>query len=105
MRHTESPETQAEIEQGLIHPYIFDGSFIRWRELTASYDLPQHIAGRFGLDNVRITLGGRNLRVFTDFPGVDPEGNIQGGQDNFVRGYAFEVGIPQTWYGELSIGF
>lgn len=104
-RQTESPETQAEIEQGYIRPYVYDGSFIRWRELTLSYTVPTVITERFGLSNARVTLGARNLGTFTDFPGPDPESNIQGAQDNFVRGYAFEVAVPQTWFGEVSVAF
>lgn len=105
MRHTESPETQAEIEERFIRPFLEDGSFIRWRELTVSYDLPANIANLVSADRARLTLGGRNLALITDFSGTDPEANIQGGQDNFVRNVAFEVGVPQTFFGELSVTF
>lgn len=104
-RHLESPETQAEIEQRFVNPYIYDGSFIRWRELTVSYRVPQDFAGRFGLEEATLSIGGRNLATWTDFPGIDVEGNIQGAQDNFVRGVAFEFGAPRTFFTELTVTF
>lgn len=104
-RHLESPETQAEIEQRFIRPFLEDGSFIRWRELTVSYTLPESIVSLARAANARVTIGGRNLATITDFPGTDPEANIQGGQDNFVRNVAFEVGVPQTFFGQLSVTF
>lgn len=104
-RHLESPETQAEIEQRFIRPFLEDGSFIRWRELTVSYALPESVVRLVSAANARVTIGGRNLATFTDFSGTDPEANIQGGQDNFVRNVAFEVGVPQTFFGQLSVTF
>jgi len=101
----ETPETQAAMEQAFIEPFVFDGSFIRWRELTIRWDLPQTVADLFRLDNASLTLGGRNLHVFTDFPGPDPEGNITGAADGFVRNSGFEQAVPQTFFSEVRITF
>jgi hypothetical protein len=35
------------------------------------------------LDGLRLTFAGRNLAVWTDYPGLDPEANEGGGDDNF----------------------
>lgn len=101
----ETPETQAEIENQFINPFVHDGSFVRWRELTIRYDLPQVATEIVGLQNASLTVGGRNLYVFTDFPGQDPEGNITGAADSFVRNNAFEQAVPNSFFAELNITF
>jgi len=64
--------------QGLGAPiYIQDGSFVKLREITVSYQLPQRWAARFlrGGRDVRLSLSGRNLKMWSDYWGVDPEVN------------------------------
>ncbi|CAN5335608.1 TonB-dependent receptor [soil metagenome] len=56
--------------------YIEDGSYVKLRELSLAYDLPQRFVGRvFGdrLENARLTLSGRNVVTWTDYSGLDPE--------------------------------
>ena len=55
--------------------WVEDGSFVKLRELTLSYDVPQDLVGRFwsGARYLRLTLSGRNLLTFTDYSGMDPE--------------------------------
>jgi TonB-linked SusC/RagA family outer membrane protein len=54
---------------------IEDGDFVRWRELSLSYQLPGVWAGKVGLDDVTLTFTGRNLAVWTGYSGTDPEAN------------------------------
>lgn len=53
--------------------FLYDASYMRLRELTLSYTLPQELAGRIGLRNARIFVTGMNLLTFTKYPGGDPE--------------------------------
>ena len=54
-----------------------------------------------GLRDLRFSLAGRNLLVFTKYQGYDPEVNAAG-QSNAVRGFDFvEVPIPRSG----SLGF
>jgi TonB-linked SusC/RagA family outer membrane protein len=68
----------------LIEPYIYDGSYVKLRELRVSYNLPSSWAGRFlGARTASIALTGRNLMTWKKVPNVDPEftyssGNNQG---------------------------
>jgi len=71
-------------------PYIEDASFVKLREITLSYQLPEHIVHSvFGgrVTGVRADLSGRNLATWTPYKGLDPEvsnfgtQNIQRGQD------------------------
>lgn len=53
--------------------WLFDGSFMRLKNLTLGYTVPKHIIDRFKLSRLRIYLSGTNLLTFTDYPGADPE--------------------------------
>src|SRR5207248_3070502 len=54
----------------------FPGDFIRWRELSVTYTTPQRLAARVGAQDMHLTLAARNLKLWTRYPGVDPEDNV-----------------------------
>ncbi|QIK53652.1 TonB-dependent receptor [Dysgonomonas sp. HDW5B] len=51
--------------------YVYDGSFIRLRNLNIGYTLPN-------VPGLRIYFQGTNLLTFTDYKGLDPEVGING---------------------------
>ena len=53
--------------------FLHDGSFIRLRTVQLGYSLPDEMAGKIGLNNLRVYLTGQNLLTITDYPGLDPE--------------------------------
>jgi len=53
--------------------YIQDATFIRLRELSVSYTLPQRWARMLQATTATITLAGQNLALWTKFQGFDPE--------------------------------
>jgi hypothetical protein len=56
--------------------YIEDPSFWRIREVSATYTLSDDIAARIlRVRNASLTAAVRNLKVFTDWTGTDPEQN------------------------------
>ncbi len=64
---------------GASRPYIEDGSWVRLRQLTLSYTLPKNVFenSKF-LKGLTFNLTGRNLLLFTDYTGIDPETNLSG---------------------------
>ncbi|HEX7048882.1 MAG TPA: SusC/RagA family TonB-linked outer membrane protein [Longimicrobiales bacterium] len=52
---------------------IKPGDFLRWREVSLTYDVPGNIAGMIGAETLALTVNGRNLALFTKYPGTDPE--------------------------------
>jgi outer membrane receptor protein involved in Fe transport len=53
--------------------------FVRWRELSLSYDVPERlIAGVGGARDLTLTLTARNLALWTKYGGADPEINLFG---------------------------
>jgi TonB-dependent starch-binding outer membrane protein SusC len=63
-------------------PYIEDASFVKLREVSLSYSLPQRLVARLpgGASHTQISLSGRNLLTFTDYTGLDPEVSNFGNQ-------------------------
>ncbi len=73
---------------------IDDGSFVKLRELSVSYDFGRVKKVFSGLV---VTLSGRNLVSFDNYKGYDPEVNA-GGQSTILRGIDFgAVPIPRTF--------
>lgn len=59
--------------------YIEDGSWTRLREITLSYNARSNwLKQRLGIENAQISLTGRNLILWTEFEGNDPDTNLQG---------------------------
>jgi TonB-linked SusC/RagA family outer membrane protein len=70
---------------------IQDGSWVRLRELTLSYDLPKF--SRL-VESLNIYVTGRNLWLSTDYKGVDPETSLTGAGSN-VGGFDY-FNMPNT---------
>jgi TonB-dependent starch-binding outer membrane protein SusC len=62
--------------------YLEDGSFVRFRELSVSYRVPTSFTQMFGASNATLTAGGRNLALWTDYSGADPEMGLYLHADN-----------------------
>ena len=58
--------------------YIEDGSWTRLRELIVSYRLSTAWLKKVGIDNAELSVTGRNLVLWTDFEGNDPDTNLSG---------------------------
>ena len=99
------PELRGEVAKGsstaaynTFDKWVEDGSFVKLREVSLSFLLKPQV---LGLRDLRLSLAGRNLLVFTNYSGYDPEVNAAG-QSNAVRGFDFvEVPIPRS----VSVGF
>lgn len=80
-----------------------DGSFVKLRELSLGYEFPSLFNS--SLENVKLSLVGRNLISFDNFFSYDPETNA-GGQSNLLRSVNFgNVPIPMTISLSLSANF
>lgn len=101
-------ELKGELKRGytfanyLIEEWRIDnGSFVKLREVSLSYDLPK--LGK--LENWRLSLIGRNLFSFDKYRGYDPETNA-GGNNDLFRGTDFgNVPIPRTYRLQLNVSF
>jgi TonB-dependent starch-binding outer membrane protein SusC len=76
--------------------FVEDGDFLRLRNLTVSYTLPQQWIGATGLSNVRLFAQGQNLVTWTNFHGFDPEiatGTLVGAQYPALRTVTFGLNV------------
>lgn len=64
--------------------YMQNGTYVKVREITLSYSAPDAWAQRVKAKSLRFNLSGRNLYMFSDYWGFDPEFNNFGNQ-NFNR--------------------
>jgi TonB-linked SusC/RagA family outer membrane protein len=64
--------------------WIQKADFIKLREVSVTVDVPQRYLRATRAQSASIVLSGRNLAVWSDYEGVDPEVNSYGGR-NFVR--------------------
>ncbi|PCE66456.1 SusC/RagA family TonB-linked outer membrane protein [Sediminicola luteus] len=53
--------------------YLDESDFIRLRNLTLGYTLPNDITSKFNVDRLRLYFSGINLLTFTDYKSYDPE--------------------------------
>jgi TonB-dependent starch-binding outer membrane protein SusC len=69
-------ETGAGIAAGNVNEmYIEPGDFYRLREISATISLPRDWAALFRSQGASITFAGRNLALWTEYSGPDPEIN------------------------------
>lgn len=92
--------------------FVEDGSFVRLRDLSVSYDLTSTVHQKW-LRTLIVTVSGRNLLTFTKYSGLDPEtsGSLdsQGNAVNNIGNYrgVDDYGHPnvKTYQLSLNIGF
>jgi hypothetical protein len=58
---------------------INDASYVKFRELSLSYDATTTLASRLGARALSVTASGRNLRTWSPYSGIDPESQFLAG--------------------------
>ena len=77
-----------------IEAATYDATYVKLRELSLSYTLPQEVIDRTPLASLRVSIIGRNLLLFTQVPTIDPETySIRNGI--FVNGFE-STQLPST---------
>jgi hypothetical protein len=79
----------------------FKGDFVKVKNVTLSYSLPNGLLSKAKMTSARIYISGQNLAIITDYPGPDPEvssngnGNTNQGIDRntIANGRTITVGI------------
>lgn len=81
--------------------YVEDGSFVRFKTVTLSYNLPKSLLKSIYFSNMQVYLQGENLHTWTKYQGLDPEANYAGtsnlalGTDFLTQGLnrTFKIGV------------
>jgi TonB-linked SusC/RagA family outer membrane protein len=72
---------------GVSEAAVEDGSWVRLRQLSLNYRFPKKWLENNPLGSFEIGFSARNLLLFTDYTGVDPETNLAGASNSFGRDY------------------
>jgi len=99
---------QDSINAGFTSAYVQDGSYLKLREVTLAYHLPESFTrGLFGstVRYARLSLSGRNLLRFTGYRGLDPEVSNFGNQA-IVRNIDVAPFPPsRSFFFSIDLGF
>lgn len=86
--------------------YLEDASFVKVREISLTYQLPQSFATAIpGVKSGLISVSARNLLTFTNYSGLDPEVNNFGNQP-IVRNIDVAPFPPsRSYWTSVTLGF
>ncbi len=83
--------------------FIDDGSFLKIRNITLSYELPHSLVSKARVRGITVSLSADNVYTFTNFWGQDPEVSITP-EPGFLPGYA-EFKYPNNRQYLVSLNF
>ncbi|MDR1919208.1 MAG: SusC/RagA family TonB-linked outer membrane protein, partial [Tannerellaceae bacterium] len=77
--------------------WLLDASYFNLKSLSLSYNLPKSIVRKIDLENIRLSLSGENIYMFTKKQGMDPQMAFNGyGTNAYVPNRVFTFGINFT---------
>jgi len=84
--------------------YVEDGSFLRFKSLTLSYNFDKKLAKKFGFSSLKMWGTMQNIYLWTNYTGMDPEISLKSkitdvGKDNS------RSGKPQDYSLGLTVSF
>jgi hypothetical protein len=97
------PVVQATIQSSdqITDAWVNDVSFVRLKEISLSYDVPERIAQHVGMSRATLQIAARNVLTFTDWTSADPEtSNGSGG-----RAFMEQNNLPQPQSIVTTINF
>jgi TonB-linked SusC/RagA family outer membrane protein len=59
--------------------HVFDASYVRIKNLTIGYNLPESICNSLSISGLRLTFAAQNLYTFTSYPWYNPQANYFNG--------------------------
>jgi len=85
--------------------YIVDGDYLRFREFSVTWTLPTALANRMRVAGSSISVGGRNLHLWTKYDGRDPEVNGADGLTNQFRADVETLPQVRRAFARLNLQF
>ncbi|MDF1504175.1 SusC/RagA family TonB-linked outer membrane protein [Roseisolibacter sp. H3M3-2] len=85
--------------------FIEKADFVRFREVTLTFALPERLSQRYlKTRGVGLTLAGYNLGIITDYTGVDPEVNASA-QSNFIQSDFLSQAPVRRFSARVNVNF
>jgi TonB-linked SusC/RagA family outer membrane protein len=104
-------EEQAMVVATLNHPsktlagFFQKGDFVKWREVSATWSVPERFAAMMRARSVALTFSARNLGVLTKYRGVDPETDFTASEGGDTPSDFQTIGPPTYFIVRLNLGF
>jgi len=77
--------------------FVEKGSWARLRYASFTYNVPREVLNPIDIQQLQFTLTGRNLLLFTNYSGVDPEVSGSGAGVGGTGSFGFDnLGVPAT---------
>lgn len=74
--------------------FLEDVNYLRLKNISLGYNLPQKVCERIKLSGLRVFVSGENIWTLSNFKGFDPEGAINGTTSNSIPGIkVFTFGV------------
>lgn len=74
--------------------YVENGSYLRLKNVTLTYNLPVSLLRKWTIDQARVTFSCENLATITGYDGFDPEVGVNGiDYSTFPSSRTFNVGL------------
>jgi len=79
--HTETdvPKKTAARSERVSTRWIFDGSYLRVKNIMLGYNMPKSVLDKLSISKLRLYVSAQNILTFTNYRGFDPEVNYGGG--------------------------
>lgn len=75
--NTDVPKASVGRTRRVSTRWIYDGSFVRLKNLSLGYTLPAAVLDRLNINKFRIYVSAQNILTITDYEGYDPEVNYR----------------------------
>ncbi|MDQ6829226.1 MAG: SusC/RagA family TonB-linked outer membrane protein [Gemmatimonadota bacterium] len=89
--------------------YLQSTDYVRFQELSVTLSLPNRFARAMRANSASLTLGGRNLNLWTRWQGADPDVNVlntsTGGISQFLQAELFTTPPSRRWIARFNLQF
>ncbi len=83
--------------------FLENGSYLRFKTITLSYDIKAAFLSRMGLKDVSVYVSGNNLITITKYKGFDPEVNSYGNTGNSNEDRNISLGLDNGAYPQAKM--
>lgn len=95
----------ASVINNLTSQFVEDGSFLRIRNITLGYNLPQSVLKNIKVANARLSFTVQNAYTFTKYEGYNPEVSVEGANPLVPGVDSGGYPLARTFMFGLNFGF
>jgi hypothetical protein len=85
--------------------YFQPGAFVKWREASATLQLPQQLFPGSRIKNASLVFTARNIKTWTKYRGTDPESDFTVGEGGDAPSEFQTFAQPSYFILRLNLGF